>query len=120
MQYSEAVRRHFERPANVGPPEWTADAQGQAGSVETGLCIRFWLSLDGADIRRAAFAAYGCPHAIAVASWIAGHLAGQRLPEACRLDLPAIAEALGLPAEKWRCVLVAEDALAACLDGAGL
>ncbi len=115
MDYSDAVRRHFEHPVNAGRPDWPADAEGQAGSVEAGLCVRFWLALDGGRIRKAAFAAYGCPHAIATASWITERLPGQRLEEACRLELPVIAEALGLPAEKWRCVLLAEDALAACM-----
>lgn len=116
MEYSDIVQRHFAQPVNAGPPDWDPDIHGAAGSVSSGLAMRFWLALDGDRICRAAFAAYGCPHAIATASWVTERLVGQRLENACRLDLPTIAEALDLPPPKWRCVLVAEDALAACLE----
>ena len=82
MAYSDLVRRHFRHPVNGGRPGWAADAEGEAGSVATGLAIRFWLALDGDRIRRAAFAAYGCPHAIATASWVTERLEGRRLSEA--------------------------------------
>ncbi|NND65016.1 MAG: hypothetical protein HKM24_03530, partial [Gammaproteobacteria bacterium] len=60
--------------------------------------------------------AYGCPHLLALASWLTEHLIDQTIDLASSLDQTKISEALNMPKEKLNGVLIAEDALRRCLD----
>lgn len=118
MNYSSIVMDHFEQPRNVMDSCAASDLSGRAGSKAAGLLVEFCLRVSDGRIDHAAFRAWGCPHSIAVASWLTEQLPGSSLDEAQSLDLDAIARELELPAEKWRCVLTAEDALRAAAQGA--
>lgn len=118
LSYSEAVIDHFERPRNVGADDdCERSLVGRAGSKGAGLLIEFCLHVREGLIERAHFRAWGCPHTIATASWLTEALRGQSLASAQQLDLGTVAGELGLPPEKWHCVLTAEDALRACGGG---
>ncbi len=120
LDYSDAVRRRFHAPTGAGRPAFDPHLTGRAGSVETGLEMTFYLGLDGdGTIEQAAFTAFGCPHAIAVGAWFCERLPGQVLNDAVAVELESVVAALDLPAPKWRCVLVAQDALTACRAAAG-
>ncbi len=111
MNYSDIVIDHFESPRNVAGP-CSADAlNGRAGSRAAGTLVEFCLEVDKGVIGHAGFRAWGCPHTIAVASWLTEQLPGKHVDEVQSLDLDHIAAQLGLPTEKWHCVLTAEDAL---------
>lgn len=115
MRYSEQVLEHFERPRNVAEAATGRAAIGRAGSEEAGAIVEFRLAQEDGCVTRLAFRAWGCPHTIAVASWLTGQLTGRGIDELLPLDVDEIASALGVPPEKWHCVLVAEDALRAAL-----
>lgn len=112
MDYSEPVRRYFERSVTAGAliGREGVCVVGSAGRESQGL--RIWLAariLDG-RVAEARFRAYGCPNTIAVAAWTADEMAGKAADD-LSLDPLAVAEHLELPAEKLNCALCAEDAL---------
>jgi cysteine desulfurase len=88
---------------------------GEAGAAGEEAWVRFSLLVEGDIVKDARFEAYGCPHTLAVASWITGQLAG-RTREALAPGAPASwAHALAVPVEKLGRLLVVEDALQTCL-----
>ncbi len=111
MDYSDKVIDHFERPRNVATRGGADSLSGRAGSLRSGSLIEFQVQMAGDVIERATFRAWGCPHTIAVASWLTEILPGQKLAGVLPLGVERVAAELGLPAEKWHCVLTAEDAL---------
>ncbi|NNF61648.1 MAG: Fe-S cluster assembly scaffold IscU [Gammaproteobacteria bacterium] len=113
MNYSELVIDHFEQPRNVLVDCREHSLHGTAGSKSAGRLVEFCLEVSGNVIRHAGFRAWGCPYTIAVASWLTEQLPDRHVDEVQTLDLDAIAAELDLPAEKWHCVLIAEDALRA-------
>lgn len=114
VEYSAAVIDHFERPRHVADRGSPATQIGRAGSEAAGAVIEFRLTAVSGRVEGLGFRAWGCPHSIAVASWLCETLQGRKLAELA-IDLDEVAAALGLPAEKWHCVLIAEDALRAAL-----
>lgn len=118
--YSAAVVDHFDEPRNAGRFEPAADVvTGVAGKREQG--VRFVVSARVAAERIVAvrFETYGCPHCIAVASWLS-----ERLPGCSQADLRGwswreAAAALQIPAEKRGRLLILEDALRAMAEAWG-
>jgi cysteine desulfurase len=119
-----AIRREVTRlrglspasEAHGGPGVSQAVGQvvGEAGGVGQEVWVRFRLEIAAGVVKSALFKAYGCPHTLAVAAWVAERLRGR-----ARVDLapgtPAEwAEALAVPVEKLGRLLVVEDALADC------
>ena len=119
MDYSAQVIEHFEHPRNVSAGPSPTALTGRAGSLRSGSLIEFQVEMAGEVIDRVTFRARGCPHTIAVASWLTGILPGQRLAETLPLGCERVADVLGLPAGKWHCVLTAEDALRAVQEKVG-
>lgn len=117
MNYSNIVIDHFEQPRNVLASCAEPELYGRAGSKAQGGLIEFCLEVSDGRIGQLRFRAWGCPHTIAVGSWLTEQLPGRKLQDVQSLDLEGIAGELGLPAEKWHCVLMAEDALRAATKG---
>lgn len=118
MEYSKAVLSRFRHPHHAGRPDLPADqlVSGHAGKRRTGSDVVFYLHIIANEIRDARFEAYGCPHTIAVAEYMAGRLIG-RPPERAVQETPQqVADLLGLPAEKLGQALIVEDAISAALD----
>ncbi len=115
LTYNGVVEDHFRNPRNPAGGPCERAVCGRAGSIERGTWIEFQLTLDGDEVESAQFRAYGCPHTIALASWLTEYLPGRTLSENFILDRHVITEALELPVEKLSSVLVAEDALRACV-----
>lgn len=123
-EYNDVVVDHFESPHNALPEQESAVAgaqlanctqvSGQGGSVSGGVWIAFELEIERQVISHARFRVYGCPHSIALASWLTERLVGEKLDSSYTLDQREIVSVLELPTEKMRSVLVAEDALRAC------
>ena len=89
--------------------------RGEAGSAEEAW-VRFHLRVTGGSVKAALFQAYGCPHTLAVTSWLT-----EQLPGRTRVDLipgtpAAWLEALDVPVEKLGRLLTVEDALRAALN----
>jgi cysteine desulfurase len=90
---------------------------GHAGRRADGIEVGFELEIDGGFVKSARFTAYGCPHTVAVTSWLCEVLEGARV-DAGPPGTPAEwAERLEVPAEKLGRLLVVEDALRAALVG---
>jgi NifU-like protein involved in Fe-S cluster formation len=118
LEYNETVVDHFHQPRNAAEGPCRDSVCGEGGSAESGTWIEFQLQLDGARIEKARFRAYGCPHTIALASWLTERLIGEKLTSGFAISKDEVVRVLGLPTEKMRSVLVAEDALRACADRA--
>jgi hypothetical protein len=109
----------FRRLPRAGAPEpgtgpWV---QGRAGSRREGVELLFHLQFrpDGtvSDVR---FQAFGCPHTLATAAWVAGQLPGRHgtdLVPGSPLDWAARLE---VPAPKLGRLLRIEDALRAASE----
>jgi NifU-like protein involved in Fe-S cluster formation len=109
LNYSTLVRDRFERPVNAG--RLLGDAvRGAAGEKSLGIRVEFDLRLRGGRVERARFRAYGCPHAIAAASWVAEQAEGRSLAADEWLDPLQLADVLELPEHKLGVLLVVEDA----------
>lgn len=115
--YSDTVRRYFEHPENAGDLDSGpgSTATGAAGEKRKGVRVQFEIRVDGDCIVDARFRAYGCPHTIATASWLARNISGKNISSLPNIDPIKVAKELDLPQEKLGCVLVAEDALKACV-----
>jgi NifU-like protein involved in Fe-S cluster formation len=120
MQYSRLVERHFAHP--VGAGRWSAGdgqvASGEAGSEALGTHVRFELRVDDGLVTEARFQAFGCPHTIAAASWLAEHLPGRSLESPMPIPILELARLLEVPTEKAGRLLVVEDALRAAVTRA--
>lgn len=112
------VLEHFRAPRNSGrfPAGTGAVAEGRAGEIRHGRAIRFQLQI-GRDARIAAcrYQVYGCPATIALCSLASERLPGLSLEQALGWRALALAEELGLPAEKRAAALVLEDAVRAAV-----
>lgn len=115
---SSEVAKRFRAPRCAGTLE-SAQGWGEAGGPSTGTWTRIQLRLgDGGTIAEARFQCFGCPSAVAAASWLCERVTGGSITAARELRGLDIAEALGLAAEKLSVALVAEDALGAALKNA--
>jgi cysteine desulfurase len=120
----DAIRREVTRLRDLSPASEPAGASGagvgafqavgEAGGAGQEVWVRFTLGIQDGRVKSALFKAYGCPHTLAVAAWVAERLRGRS-----RADLPPgtpaeWAGALAVPVEKLGRLLVVEDALADC------
>jgi cysteine desulfurase len=118
-----AVRREIQRlrvlsPASESPADtWPRRAAtcGEAGGPGQETWIRFHLLVANDVVKDARFQAYGCPHTVNVAQWMATALQG-RHREALQPGTPTEWAAVhDVPVEKLGRLLVVEDAVQACL-----
>jgi hypothetical protein len=112
----EPVRRLFRELPFAGAPEpgsgpWV---QGWAGSRREGAEIVFHLQFGaGGIVSDVRFQAYGCPHTLATAAWVAGQLRGRASTQLVPSSPLEWAAALGVPATRLGRLLRIEDALRA-------
>jgi cysteine desulfurase len=118
-----AVRREVRRlrelsPASDVPSDpWPGQqlATGEAGKPGQDTWVRFRLLVADDVVKDARFQAYGCPHTLTVAAWIAKELPGRRR-DALQPGSPTDwAKMHDVPVEKLGRLLVIEDAVRACL-----
>jgi cysteine desulfurase len=112
----EPLHRLFRELPHAGAPEpgsgpWV---QGWAGSRREGAEVVFHLRFDaGGTVSDVRFQAYGCPHTLATAAWVAGQLRGRASTELVPSSPLEWATALAVPAPKLGRLLRIEDALRA-------
>jgi NifU-like protein involved in Fe-S cluster formation len=113
MKYNELTRRYFEQAAACGALSGPGTFRGAAGSPAQGTWVQFDVQAGGETrlIATVRFLAFGCPHVIAVAAWLAEQAVGRRvepaLPESVVQTLRASCDA---PVEKLGHLLIVEDA----------
>ena len=84
--------------------------RGNAGQREQGTWVQFDLHVQGGCILEARFLAFGCPHTIAAASWVAEQASGGPLRAALPEPVQALRERFGVPQQKLGRLLILEDA----------
>ncbi|HEV2270452.1 MAG TPA: aminotransferase class V-fold PLP-dependent enzyme [Steroidobacteraceae bacterium] len=114
-----AIRREVTRLRALSPASEPArttvdDVVGEAGGPGQEAWVRFRLHVRGGVVNSALFKAYGCPHTLAVAAWVAERLRGRGRADLAPGTPAEWAQALAVPVEKLGRLLVVEDALADC------
>lgn len=117
LSYSQQVTDFFDNPRNAGvlSAPLRKLGVGVAGKVRTGTRVEFQLRIDKGVVSEARYQAYGCPHTIAAAEWVAQYVRGRYLTELNQLDPHRIAAELDIPAEKLGSLFVIEDAFRASI-----
>jgi NifU-like protein involved in Fe-S cluster formation len=118
MIYNDLTRCCFENARSAGTASGPGWFRGEAGSRSQGTWVQFdvQVSAEGVGvIRDVRFLAFGCPHVIAVAQWLAERSIGlpghAQLPE----TVQELRQRFELPVEKLGRLLVVEDAWVAAL-----
>lgn len=114
-----AIRREVTRLRALSPASEPAlaglgEVVGEAGGPGQEAWVRFRLSVGAGSVKSALFKAYGCPHTLAVAAWVAERLRGRSRAELAPGTPAEWADTLAVPVEKLGRLLVVEDALADC------
>jgi cysteine desulfurase len=107
--HAEVARRARELP-RVGAPDDPNWIVATAGGEAQGALIELSLEVRGQRAERARFRAYGCPHVVASASWLAEHLVGRTRPEIESWDWREVQRALDVPPAKFGRLLTLQDA----------
>jgi len=119
VTYNELTRRHFETAAHAGTLSGSGVRRGAAGSRAMGTWVQFdvrWRPGAAPQTLDAVrFLAFGCPHVIAVADWIAQHAAAAVLP-GLPASLPELKERFAVPTDKVGRLLIIEDAWIAAIS----
>ncbi len=119
MRYSELTRRYFESAphagvllrAGAGISRVAARVfRGSAGNRQRGTWVQFDVEVAASRCLDARFLAFGCPHTIAVAAWVAEQGSGGELRAALPETVAALAQRFDVPAEKLGRLLIVEDA----------
>ena len=124
MIYSELTRGHFANASHSGILSGDGVARGAAGSAAQGTWVQFDLRLaphanGTVCVAQASFLAFGCPHTIAVADWLAGYAPGRSVEPALPEPVHALQQRFAVPTEKLGRLLIVEDAWTAAV-AAGL
>jgi cysteine desulfurase len=110
----EEVRRLRALSPAGHPPPAGFSLCGEAGGPGQETWVRFDLAIRDDIVKDARFKAYGCPHTLAVASWLASQLPGRRRDALIPGSPADWASAQAVPVEKLGRLLVVEDALQQC------
>jgi cysteine desulfurase len=114
----EVTRLRGLSPASEPPSSSASQTVGQivgeAGGPGQEVWVRFRLQVADGVVKSALFKAYGCPHTLAVAAWVAARLRGRGRADLAPGTPAEWAEALAVPVDKLGRLLVVEDALTEC------
>jgi hypothetical protein len=116
-RYAPRVRELFAAlPACGALPPGPGDAiAGEAAAIERGAWVRFEARVEAGRLSACRFRAFGCPHTLAAAAFVASALDAGGSAGDGALGAAALARALDVPPEKMGRLLVVEDALSALL-----
>lgn len=118
--YSDEVRALFERLPGTGVLEAGEGVAvtGEVSALEQGAWVRFDARVAHGRLMDCVFRAWGCPHVLAAAAWIAAGLRGCSVAQAEPPQARELQQALGAPVEKLARLLVVQDAACALLVAA--
>ena len=110
MNYNELTRQYFESAANAGELAGPGVFRGAAGNRAQGTWVQFDLQIKAGMVSAAKFLAFGCPHTIAVAAWLAEQAVGRQVVPQLPESVQALRDRFAVPVEKMGRLLIIEDA----------
>lgn len=110
---AEVLRRLRETPGAGEAAPGVPVACGRAGDREQGIDVCLQFEVEAGRVRRGHFLAFGCPHVIAVASWLTEHARGQSRQQLEAWDWREAAGTLEVPPAKFGRLLTIQDAVRA-------
>jgi NifU-like protein involved in Fe-S cluster formation len=112
VKYNDLTRRYFEQPAAYGVLTGPGTFRGAAGSRAQGTWVQFDVQVAGEArlIEAVSFLAFGCPHVIAVAAWLAEQAVGRRAEPGLPQSVQTLRARFDAPVEKLGRLLIVEDA----------
>jgi NifU-like protein involved in Fe-S cluster formation len=110
MNYNELTRNYFETAANAGELQGPGVFRGAAGNHAQGTWVQFDLRINAGTVSAAKFLAFGCPHTIAVAAWLAEQAVGRNVVPQLPESVQALRDRFAVPVEKMGRLLIVEDA----------
>jgi NifU-like protein involved in Fe-S cluster formation len=112
VKYNELTRRHFDQAAACGVLSGPGTFRGAAGSRAQGTWVQFDVQAarEARVVTAASFLAFGCPHVIAVAAWLAEQAVGRRVEPALPESVQSLRARFDAPVEKLGRLLIVEDA----------
>jgi len=110
MNYNELTLQYFESAANAGELTGPGVFRGAAGNRAQGTWVQFDLQIKAGLVSAAKFLAFGCPHAIAVAAWLAEQAVGGYVVPQLPQSVQALRDRFDVPVEKMGRLLIIEDA----------
>jgi len=131
VKYNELTRRYFDAAASghssgpgpsngPGTLSGPGSFRGAAGSRALGTWVQFDMQVAAEPrvIAAMRFLAFGCPHVIAVAAWLAEHAVGRSVEPALPESVQALRARFEAPVEKLGRLLIVEDAWMAAMRAA--
>ena len=113
-RYNVEVRRRLQAlPAWGDLPDAPSVARGRAGDREQGTEVAFAVRIERNRVAEARFRAFGCPHVLAAASWVAEAALGLDCDQLAAWDWLEAASVLGVPPAKFGRLLTLQDAIRA-------
>ncbi|HET9693814.1 MAG TPA: aminotransferase class V-fold PLP-dependent enzyme [Steroidobacteraceae bacterium] len=111
-RYSAEVYRRLGSLSGAGRLHPSAHkVTGRAGDREQGTQVELEFAVEAGRVTEAAFIAFGCPHLLASASWLAEHARGWSRSEMAAWDWQEAARALQVPPAKFGRLLTLQDAV---------
>jgi len=110
MNYNDLTRAYFESDASAGELTGPGVFRGAAGNHAQGTWVQFDLQLTAGMVSAAKFLAFGCPHTIAVAAWLAEQAVGGQVVPQLPESVQALRDRFAVPVEKMGRLLIIEDA----------
>ncbi|HET7203115.1 MAG TPA: iron-sulfur cluster assembly scaffold protein, partial [Steroidobacteraceae bacterium] len=111
-RYSGEVYRRFDTLAGAGRLAPSAHKlTGKAGNREQGCEIEIEFAIEAGRVSEAAFVGFGCPHALAAASWLTEQARGWTRDQMAAWDWQEAARALEVPPAKFGRLLTLQDAV---------
>ncbi len=120
VRYSSRVRELFAALPGGGAlaPGAGAVVRGEAVALDRGAWVRFEARIAAGRIVDCAFRAWGCPHTLAAAAWLAQAMKGATAAGARPADARELAREVDAPAAKLGRLLAVVDAQSALLEAA--
>jgi NifU-like protein involved in Fe-S cluster formation len=118
MNYNALTQQYFDTTPRAGTLSGADIVRGEAGARPLGVWVRFDARVADARIVESAFAAYGCPYTLALASWVAEQVLGRAAIPALPATVTEITQRFDLPTEKLKVLLTIEDAWLATMRAA--
>lgn len=103
--YNARVRELFAGTAHAGE----LDDATVVANDDQGVHVELAALVDGGDLRRVRFRAWGCPHTIAACEAACADLEGASVAALENYAVSEIMQSLAVPAEKSARILVIED-----------